>query len=157
MTYEVVITPRAEQEAQANRDWWAQNRSAEQAARWYDEFFRAALSLEENPQRCALAAENGRFPYEVRQLNFGVGHKSTHRLFTIRTNDGCGLAPEASCPGRNQITVCHPTYCPNSTDSLPKSWPLAITARRRNCSSTQFSFSANATLCANRSKPAQDS
>jgi plasmid stabilization system protein ParE len=88
MTYEVIITSRAEQEVQANHDWWAAHRSAEQAARWYDEFLNAALSLEQNPERCALATENGRFAYELRQLNFGVGNKATHRLlYAIRRNE----------------------------------------------------------------------
>jgi plasmid stabilization system protein ParE len=87
MTYDVIIASRAEQEAQANHDWWAKNRSAEQAAHWYDEFLSAALSLEENPDRCALAAESSRFPYEIRQLNFGLSGKRTHRIvFTIRPN-----------------------------------------------------------------------
>jgi plasmid stabilization system protein ParE len=85
MKYEVVITARAEQEAQAHHDWWAENQSPEQAARWYHEFWNSFLSLEENPDRCALAAENVRFPYEIRQLNFGIGRKATHRIvYTIR-------------------------------------------------------------------------
>ena len=45
----------------------------------------AASSLAADPSRSALAAENDRFPYEIRQLNFGIGPKSTHRLlFTVR-------------------------------------------------------------------------
>ena len=88
MKYEVLITPRAEREAQSNHDWWAENRSVEQAARWYDEFLRVALSLERNPERHVIAAENDRFPYELRQLNFGIGRKPTHRLvFTIRPKE----------------------------------------------------------------------
>ena len=88
MKYEVVITARAEQEAQAIHDWWAENRSAEQAARWYTEFWNAVVSLEQAPDRCALAAENDRFPYEIRQLNFGIGRKSTHRIvYAIRPTE----------------------------------------------------------------------
>jgi plasmid stabilization system protein ParE len=88
MTYEVIITSRAEQEAQAHYEWWAQNRSAEQAARWYDEFCKSAFSLENDPDRCAVAPENGRFPYELRQLNFGLGRHATHRIvYTIRLNE----------------------------------------------------------------------
>lgn len=35
--------------------------------------------------RCPLAQENGTFPFEVRQLNFGLGRKATHRaVFTVR-------------------------------------------------------------------------
>jgi plasmid stabilization system protein ParE len=88
MTYDVVISSRAQQEAQANHDWWAKHRSAQQAASWYDEFMKAALSLERDPDRWAVAAENDRFPYQIRQLNFGIGRKPTHRLvYTIRSNE----------------------------------------------------------------------
>lgn len=89
MNYEVLITQRAQQEAQAHHDWWDEHRSAQQAARWYDEFLSAACSLETNPDRCAVAPENDRFAYEIRQLNFGIGHrKATHRIvYTIRQSE----------------------------------------------------------------------
>jgi plasmid stabilization system protein ParE len=88
MKYDVLIASRAQHEAQANHDWWAEHRSPEQAARWYDEFLNSALTLEQNPERRALAPENGRFPYEIRQLNFGIGRKPTHRLiYTIRPKE----------------------------------------------------------------------
>ena len=80
MNYDVVITSQAEREAQTNHDWWAANRSAEQAARWYDAFVAATLSLRQNPDRCPPASENGRFPYEIRQINFGAANKPTRRL-----------------------------------------------------------------------------
>lgn len=84
MKYEVLITARAQQDAQANHDWWAKNRSTEQASRWYDEFLKVTLSLEQNPERHLLAPENGRFPYEIRQLNFGIGRRPSHRVvYTI--------------------------------------------------------------------------
>jgi plasmid stabilization system protein ParE len=88
MNYEVLISFRAQHEAQTNHDWWAEHRSAEQAARWYDEFMRAASSLAADPGRHSLAAENDRFPYDIRQLNFGIGSKSTHRLvYAIRPGE----------------------------------------------------------------------
>ena len=88
MTREVLITERAQHEAQDNHDWWAEHRSAEQAAQWYTEFLKAAASLSENPERCSLAVEDDRFPYEIRQLNFGIGRKTTHRIvYAIRPRD----------------------------------------------------------------------
>ncbi len=64
---------------------WAENRSVEQAERWYDGFSEALLSLPQNPEHHALAAESSAFPLDVRQLNFGIGRKPTHRaLYTIR-------------------------------------------------------------------------
>jgi plasmid stabilization system protein ParE len=87
MSLEVLITERAQQEAQANHDWWAEHRSVEQAARWYDEFLASSLSLEDSPDRRPLALESDRFPFEIRQLNFGIGHKPTHRLiYTVRSD-----------------------------------------------------------------------
>ena len=64
--------------------WWAENRSPQQADRWYVGFVKELLTLEYNPERFPLAAENPFFPYEIRQLNYGLGVKLTHRaLFTI--------------------------------------------------------------------------
>jgi plasmid stabilization system protein ParE len=105
MKYEVRITSRAQREAQANHDWWAENRSAEQAARWYNDFLNAALSLERNPEGHAVAAENDRFPYEIRQLNFGIGRKPTHGLvYAIRPKEVVILRVRYDC--RSNSTAC---------------------------------------------------
>lgn len=37
-------------------------------------------SLKKNPERCPLADESSRFPIDLRQLNFGSGRKTTHRI-----------------------------------------------------------------------------
>lgn len=84
-TFEVSLTKKAQEELDKSHDWWAQNRSREQANRWYVGFFRAMISLEQNPARCPLAPESNHFPYELRQLSYGLGSKPTHRaVFTIR-------------------------------------------------------------------------
>ena len=84
MKREVLITLRAQQEAESNHRWWAEHRSAEQAGRWYDEFLKSTLLLEDQADQHAVAAENNLFPYEVRQLNFGLSRRPTHRLvYTI--------------------------------------------------------------------------
>jgi len=85
MTYRVVLTARADRELEEASDWWAKNRSQDQAARWYAGFSDAITSLEKDPQRCPLAPENARFPYEIRELHYGLGSRPTHRaVFTIR-------------------------------------------------------------------------
>jgi plasmid stabilization system protein ParE len=85
MSHEVLLTLRASEEAQSIHDWWAKHRSREQADRWYEVFWQSILSLEQDPERCALARENGRWPYELRQMNFGLGSRPTHRIvFTMR-------------------------------------------------------------------------
>ena len=85
MTHRVVLTHRADRELEDAADWWAKHRSTEQAARWYEGFSDAIRSLEENPERCPVAPENGRFPYEIREMHYGLGSRPTHRaVFTIR-------------------------------------------------------------------------
>jgi plasmid stabilization system protein ParE len=84
-TYEVLLTNKAQAEIDQSHDWWAQNRSPEQANRWYVGFFQAMISLERNPARCPLAPESDHFPFELRELTYGLGAKPTHRaVFTIR-------------------------------------------------------------------------
>lgn len=84
MTYRVVVTRRAERDMQDAAAWWATNRSPEQANRWLSSLERHLQSLSQTPTRCAAAAENERFPFELRELHYGAGRRSTHRiLFTI--------------------------------------------------------------------------
>ena len=65
--------------------WWADNRSCDQAQQWYDGFISTLDSLGAFPERGCLARENGRFPYELRELHYGLGHKPTHRaIYTVR-------------------------------------------------------------------------
>lgn len=85
--FEVSLTEKAQEEIDKSHDWWARNRSPEQANRWYLGFFQALTSLERNPARCPLAPESQHFPYELRQLTYGLGSKPTHRaVFTIQNN-----------------------------------------------------------------------
>ena len=86
MSLPVLIQPQAKQDLLAAAAWWAEHRSAEQAARWYDGFLEAIESLSDDPARHPLAPENGKFPYELRELHFGLGPRTTHRaVFTIRS------------------------------------------------------------------------
>lgn len=85
MTLPVHQHPRVEAAIEAGFCWWSKYRSPQQAARWYNCFRDALESLSVNGGRLPLAAENDLFPFEVRQLNFGLGPKPTHRaLFVIR-------------------------------------------------------------------------
>lgn len=85
MTYQLVVSDRARDQLEAACQWWAENRSVEQAERWYDGFAEALLSLCDSPERFPCAPEDHLFPFDVRQLNYGLSGKPTHRaLFTIR-------------------------------------------------------------------------
>ena len=82
---EVILTKRAQDELDGAHKWWAENRSVEQANRWYAGFVEKMLTLERDPERCPLAPESEFFPYAVRQLNYGLGRRPTHRaLYTVR-------------------------------------------------------------------------
>ena len=82
MKYEVLVTGRAEHQLNEAADWIAKS-SPLAAERWFNGFVDALLTLGENPERCSLAHESQRFPYELRQLLYG--RRRTYRaLFTIR-------------------------------------------------------------------------
>jgi plasmid stabilization system protein ParE len=85
MSYEVALTERAEAQLDDAFAWWREHRSGEQAARWYNSFADAIAALAENPARHPRSAESATFPYEIRDLHFGLGRRPSHRaVFTIR-------------------------------------------------------------------------
>jgi plasmid stabilization system protein ParE len=85
MIYEIVLTLKAQEQLEATHDWWARHRSGEQAASWYNGFADAIVKLAENPQRWPRSTEARAFPYEIRELHFGLHDRPTHRaVFTIR-------------------------------------------------------------------------
>ena len=84
MTYTVVATERAAREIEEAAAWWARERSVEQAERWYQGIRAAISGLAASPEARPVAAEQQRFPYDIRELHFGLGSRATHRvLFTI--------------------------------------------------------------------------
>ena len=85
MTLKVITSEPARADVRADCRWWAEHRSAEQAERWFDACEAAITSLSHRAEHCLLAPEDDAFPFELRQLTFGLGRKPTHRiLFTIR-------------------------------------------------------------------------
>jgi plasmid stabilization system protein ParE len=85
MNRKVIVDPKAAEQLEAAYRWWAEHRSMEQSIKWYNGFLRRLRDLRDNPEQFPLAAEDHAFPYEVRELHYGLGGKSTHRaLFTIR-------------------------------------------------------------------------
>ncbi|MEX2307573.1 MAG: type II toxin-antitoxin system RelE/ParE family toxin [Pirellulales bacterium] len=83
MKYRVVLTARAERDRDTAFDWYAENYSGEFAARWYHALRQAIRSLRDKPRRCALAHENDKFSFELREVRFG-GRRHKHRiLFTL--------------------------------------------------------------------------
>lgn len=84
MTFFVEVTDQADREAELSAGWWAEHRSIDQAIQWLRCFERMVATLSEMPQSHSLSNENDDFPYELRDLLFGVSTKPTHRaVFTI--------------------------------------------------------------------------
>ena len=85
MKLPVVVSRRAEDDIQRAFDWWAEHRSAAQAARWYDGLIREFGRLGATASQSPRAAESDRTAIDVREMLFGLGRRPTHRiLFTIR-------------------------------------------------------------------------
>ena len=85
MSRPVILMDRAQEDLEENCRWWAEHRSLNQAEHWYDGFIAAIKGLSTDAEQHAIAAENANFPVEIRQLNYGLGKRLTHRaIYTIR-------------------------------------------------------------------------
>ena len=88
MTLRVTIQKEAWSEAFASADWWSRHRSRDQAERWFDGLMVAIDSLKTTATRHALAAESDAFPFDLRQMNYGLGSRPTHRvLYEVRDDE----------------------------------------------------------------------
>ncbi|MFM2313600.1 MAG: hypothetical protein RLZZ04_2876 [Cyanobacteriota bacterium] len=83
MTFQVEITPIAEAQIEQAYCWYRE-RNPEFADRWFRGLMNTIATLQEKPQRCALAVEHEIFPEEVRQLLYGKAKNVYRVLFTIR-------------------------------------------------------------------------
>ena len=85
MAKPVIVMEQAHQDLLENCNWWASHRSPQEAERWYDGFSRAIRALAIEATLHAVAGENDDFPFEIRQLNYGLGKRYTHRaIYTVR-------------------------------------------------------------------------
>ena len=84
MAFQIDITRQAQAEALEIFVWKSENQSAAAATEWYNDLMRHLYSLDEMPERCALAPENDHFEDEIRQLLVGKRRQIYRVLFTIR-------------------------------------------------------------------------
>ena len=55
--------------------------------RWFEAAFEAVYRLDSFPDSHSVAYENDDFPYEIRELRFGLGSRPSYRaVFTIEEN-----------------------------------------------------------------------
>tara|TARA_R110002111_G_scaffold158642_1_gene225457 strand:- start:375 stop:701 length:327 start_codon:yes stop_codon:yes gene_type:complete len=79
-TFDIKITGKAKADLVANLTWWSENRSASQAERWHDEILIAIRSLSAMPARYPIV-QGATFGRDVRSLLFGLGPRTTHRIY----------------------------------------------------------------------------
>jgi plasmid stabilization system protein ParE len=83
MAYRVETSAQAEIDATEILEWLMAQDAGETGIRWFRALEEAIHSLATFPERCPLAPENARFPYEVRQLLYGRRPHVYRILFTI--------------------------------------------------------------------------
>jgi plasmid stabilization system protein ParE len=86
MTFRVEISVQAERDAEAILKWLLEERSGQTGIDWFLGLDDAFASLAEFPERCPVAPESARFPFEVRQLLYGKKPHVYRILFTIETD-----------------------------------------------------------------------
>lgn len=83
MTYRFEISDQARADADGAYAWIAE-RSPEQAERWYQGLFKQIEILTCHPLLCPVAAENDKFPEEIRVMLYGKRQNTYRIIFTIR-------------------------------------------------------------------------
>ncbi len=83
MPFRVETSAEAERDAGAILEWLLAQGAGETGLRWFLALEKAIDTLAELPERCPLAPENARFPFEVRQLLYGRKPHVYRILFTI--------------------------------------------------------------------------
>ena len=84
MTYQVIIEPTAERGIREAIHWITANRSPAAAAKWYNALEKKIPTLRSFPRRCPVAAEDDKFPEEIREMLHGPKRQRYRILFTIR-------------------------------------------------------------------------
>lgn len=88
MQYRVVIHDRAKADIRRNAQWWADHHSTTQAEKWFHFAFDSLEKLEHFPLSHSVATENSEFPFELRELLFGLGSRPGYRaLFAIKETE----------------------------------------------------------------------
>jgi plasmid stabilization system protein ParE len=86
MAFRVEISAQAERDAEAILEWLLSQHSGQTGIDWFLALDDAFGSLAEFPERCPIAPESVRFPFEVRQLLYGRKPHLYRILFTIQAD-----------------------------------------------------------------------
>jgi plasmid stabilization system protein ParE len=86
MAFRVEISLQAEHDAEAILDWLISQHTGEAGIDWFLALDHAFASLARFPERCPIAPESSRFPFEVRQLFYGRKPHVYRILFTVNAD-----------------------------------------------------------------------
>ena len=84
MAFRVEITAKAERDAEAILDWLLEQHAGQAGIEWFTALDEAFASLAKFPERCPIAPESARLPFEVRQFLYGRKPHVYRILFTIK-------------------------------------------------------------------------
>ena len=84
MKYRIELAATAKADIRQQAQWLRDQASPAAAERWLAGLYKVIDTLQTRPQPCPVAAENGKFPEEIRALLHGR-RKHKHRIiFTLR-------------------------------------------------------------------------
>ena len=83
MAFRVEISAQAERDAEAILEWLLAQHTGQAGIDWFLALDDAFASLAQFPERCPIAPENARSPFEVRQQLYGRKPQVYRILFTI--------------------------------------------------------------------------
>lgn len=78
--YRVNITNPAKEDVDQNHAWWGDNRSQEEADRWYVGVIAAMHELGKTADRHTFATEKSLHEQGVKQCSFGLSRRPSHRI-----------------------------------------------------------------------------
>ena len=84
MKYRVELTAVAKADIREATRWLRDQASQAVADKWLAGLYRTINTLATRPLRCPVAAENDRFPEEIRELLYGRKKNKRRIIFTVR-------------------------------------------------------------------------
>lgn len=101
----VVVLPNVELDILEDAIWWARQHSSEQAWRWMVTVEAQVLAIGDQPESHALADEDPKYPFTLRNALLGTDTPGSHRaLFTIVNDIVYVLTVVRSSQGRVDVS-----------------------------------------------------
>jgi plasmid stabilization system protein ParE len=80
MKYRIELAATAKADIRGQAQWLREQVSVAAADKWLAGLYKAIDTLQTRPLRCPVAAENDKFPEEIRELLYGRQKRHKHRI-----------------------------------------------------------------------------